>query len=314
LIKKNTRDKQRNWRELQDALAKPASVAFDRFCEAEAEAQNEDAVNRESLPTIFGEKRRDHPSAGNVPFGNMDGMAPDVFKRAKPDLYWGARPEQIDRRVRQDLNKQITPSTNDSYPAAPTFFLEVKDPDGSAAKKMMQACYAGAIGARGMHALQGYGQAEPTYDNRAYTFSSMYHDGTLKLYVHHPTQPSRLGESPQDHMTPLRGFLLTDSPQTCRQGVGAFRNARDLAMFRTKRQKKEQTRPSTPYSKCHSLRLHTLIDSKKIKIKIKTPHSMRQEPSSIRGEPRSMLQDIRSRDVKDTTALHRSLSSLLNTR
>jgi hypothetical protein len=30
-------------------------------------------------------------------------------------------------------------------------------------------------------------------------------------------------------MTPLRGFLLTDSPQTFRQGVGAFRNARDLA-------------------------------------------------------------------------------------
>jgi hypothetical protein len=80
-----------------------------------------------------------------------------------------------------------------------------------------------------MHALQGYGQAEPTYDNKAYTFSSTYRDGTLKLYAHHPTQPSRLGESPQYHMTPLRGFLLTDSPQTFRQGVGAFRNARDLA-------------------------------------------------------------------------------------
>jgi hypothetical protein len=49
------------------------------------------------------------------------------------------------------------------------------------------------------------------------------------MYAHYPTQPSRLGESPQYHMTPLRGFLLTDSPQIFRQGVGAFRNARDLA-------------------------------------------------------------------------------------
>jgi hypothetical protein len=60
----------------------------------------------------------------------------------------------------------------------------------------MQACYAGAIGARGIHALQGYGQAEPTYDNKAYTFSSTYHDGTLKMYSHHPAQPSHPGESP----------------------------------------------------------------------------------------------------------------------
>ena len=80
-------------------------------------------------------------------------VAPGVFKRAEPDFYWGARPEQIDRRVRQDLDHQIVPSTKDTYPVAPNFFLKVKDPDGSAAKKTMQACHAGAIGARGMHAL-----------------------------------------------------------------------------------------------------------------------------------------------------------------
>jgi len=231
------RDKPGNWRELQDALANPrpslspsrfSDGAFDRFCEAEAEARNEDGVNRETLPTILGEKRRDYPSAGNVRFTNVDDMAPDVFKKAQPDLYWGARPEQIDRRVRQDLNHHIVPSTKDTYPAAPNFFLEVKGPDGSAAKKTMQACYAGAIGTRGIHALQGYGQPEPTYDNKAYTFSSTYHDGTLKMYSHHPTEPSRPGESPQYHMAKLGGWELTGSRQTFRDGVGAFRNARDL--------------------------------------------------------------------------------------
>ena len=232
------RDKPGNWRELQDALANPrpslspsrfSDGAFDRFCEAEAEAQNEDAVNRKPLSTILGEERRDHPSDGNVPFGNMDGMAPDVFKRTKPDLYWGALPEQIDRRVRQDLSKQITPSTNDSYPAAPNFFLEVKGPDGSAANKTMQACYDGAIGARGMHALQNYGQAEPIYDNKTYTLSSTYHDGQLKIYAHHPSKPQPSKDTPQYYMTQLGAHSLTNSAQSFRQGVGAFRNARDLA-------------------------------------------------------------------------------------
>ena len=34
-----------------------------------------------------------------------------------------------DRRVRQDLDHQIVPLTNDTYPVAPNFFLEVKGTD-----------------------------------------------------------------------------------------------------------------------------------------------------------------------------------------
>ena len=92
----------------------------------------------------------------------------------------------------------------------------------------MQVCYDGAIGARAMHALQNYGQAEPIFDNKAYTMSSTYHDGTLKIHSHHPSQPLRPGKPPQYHIISVRGFLLTDSPETFRQGVDAFRNARDL--------------------------------------------------------------------------------------
>ncbi len=228
----------RNWQEVQDILARSrpslspsqfSDGAFKRFRKIEAEARNEIDVITEALTIILGEKRRNYPSAGDVTFRNMDDMAPDVFKKPKPDLYWGARPEQIDRRVRQDLNHQIVPSTKDTYPAAPNLFLEAKGPDGSAAKKTIQAWYGGAIGARAMHALQGYGQAEPTYESKAYAYSSTYRDGTLKMYSHHPAQPSRPGESPQYHMTQLRSLALTDSAQTFRQGVGAFRNARDLA-------------------------------------------------------------------------------------
>ena len=127
------------------------------------------------------------------------------------------------------MNHQIVPSTKDIYPAAPNFFLEAKGPDGSAAKKTMQACYIEVMGARAMHALQCYGQAEQTYDNKAYTFSSTYHYGQLKMYSHHLTQPSRPGKSPQYHMTQLDSYALTGNVNNFRQGVGAFRNARDLA-------------------------------------------------------------------------------------
>jgi hypothetical protein len=227
-----------NWQELQERLARPwpslspsqfSDGAIDSFWEAEEDARDEDDVKRNSLPIILGESQRDYPSAGNVLFKNMDEMAPDVFQKPRPDLYWGARPAQIDRRVRQYMKHYIIPSTKDSYPAAPNFFLETKGPDGSAAVKRMQACYNGALGARAMQALRCYGQAEPTYDNNAYTFSSTYCDGTLKLYSHHPTQPLHPGEAPQYHMTQLESVDLTNSTQSFRHGVGAFRNARDLA-------------------------------------------------------------------------------------
>ena len=228
----------KNLQELQERLANPRSSlspskfsdgAFDRFCKAEAEARDEDDVIWETLPTILGEKRRDYPSAKYVTFWNIDDMAPDIFKKPRPDLYWGARLEQIDRRVRQDLNHQIVPSTNESYPVAPNFFLEAKGPDGSAAVKTRQACYGGAIGARTMQALQGYRQAEPTHDNRAYTFSSTYYDGALKLYSHHSAQPPHPDKPAEYYMTQLGGWDLSGSSQQFRDGVGAFRNARDLA-------------------------------------------------------------------------------------
>lgn len=227
-----------NWQELQERLAhfrpslSPSQFsdgAFNRFCEAEEEARDEDDVNRETLPTILGGNRRDYPLAGNVPFRNIDDIALDVFKKPKPDLYWGAKPAQIDRQVRQDLNHQIVPSTKDTYPAAPNFFLEAKGPDGSAAVKTRQVCYDGALGARAMHTLQNYRQTKPMYDNKAYTISSTYHDGQLRMYSHHPTQPLRSGESSQYHMTQLRSLALTDSTQSFREGIGAFRNARDFA-------------------------------------------------------------------------------------
>jgi hypothetical protein len=57
---------------------------------------------------------------------------------------------------------------------------------------------------------------------RAQSADTMSFDGSNS---HHPSP----GEPPQYHMTQLRSFALTESAQSFRQGVGAFRNLRDLA-------------------------------------------------------------------------------------
>jgi hypothetical protein len=68
-------------------------------------------------------------------------------------------------------------------PIAPNFFLEAKGLDGSLAVARRQACYNGALGTRGIQSLQSYRQDELIYDNNAYTFTSTYYSGTLKMYT-----------------------------------------------------------------------------------------------------------------------------------
>jgi hypothetical protein len=92
-----------------------------------------------------------------------------------------------------------------------------------------QACYDGALGARAMHFLQLYGKDEPDYDRKAYTIASTYQDGNLKMYTSHVAPPRNPSGRPEYHMTHLRSFDITDTPQTCRDGLRAFRNARDWA-------------------------------------------------------------------------------------
>jgi hypothetical protein len=80
-----------------------------------------------------------------------------------------------------------------------------------------------------MHTLQNYGEEEPAYDGNAYTYSSTYHAGTLKLYAHHATPPTAPDERPEYHMTQLGGYMMTHSRERFVEGASAFRNARDLA-------------------------------------------------------------------------------------
>jgi len=226
-----------NANEILDRLGRPrpslspsqfSTREFRTFKQTNSRALNEDAVMGEVFPVIQGSARV--PSAKNLVFGNLEPLTRGNLVDAKPDFYDGARPAQIDLRIREELGSYITPATQGQAPALPNFFTEAKGPDGSAAVAKRQACFDGALGARGIHRLRSF-DADPTlaYDNNAYTITSTYNDGTLKLYTTHPTRASNVEDSPEYHMTQLRGWLLTDTPETFRQGVCAFRNARDWA-------------------------------------------------------------------------------------
>lgn len=80
-----------------------------------------------------------------------------------------------------------------------------------------------------MHSLQSHGEEEPVYDGNAYTYSSTYHAGTLRLYAHHPTAPTTPGGRPGYHMTQVKGFDMLSDRDACADGIKYFRNARDLA-------------------------------------------------------------------------------------
>ncbi|ODH42877.1 hypothetical protein ACO22_01148 [Paracoccidioides brasiliensis] len=128
--------------------------------------------------------------------------------RSNQTTSYGARPEQLDREIREDPSHHIVLSTQDDLPMALNFFLEAKSPDGSLAVATRQACYNGALGACGMHPLQSYQQHGRTFDNNAYTMSVIYRGGILKLYT---ILSASLGDQnrPRGFVTRLNAWGMT---------------------------------------------------------------------------------------------------------
>jgi hypothetical protein len=81
-----------------------------------------------------------------------------------------------------------------------------------------------------VHSLRNYGgEEEAVYDGNAYTYSSTYLDGQLKLYAQHVTTPTMSRKRPSYHMIQLDTYALTGSRKGFVEGATAFRNARDMA-------------------------------------------------------------------------------------
>jgi hypothetical protein len=230
--------KPKNWESINQRLTEPrpslspsrfTEEEYEKFIQADVGAFKEDDVTKSVIPFIEGKIRDARCVSGKIPFTNLDPLTKDNLVPGNPDLYYGARPEQLDRGVREDaeLRGRIIPSTQDDLPIAPNFFLAAKGPSGSGEVARRQASYDGALGARGMHSLQSYGQGSPIYDKNAYTITSIYNDGQLRMYTSHPAQPPGPGTRSEYHMNQLRAFAMTDNRDAFRDGATAFRNARD---------------------------------------------------------------------------------------
>ena len=181
------------------------------------------------IPIIAGDVTDARCVSGGIPFTNLEHLTDGTLVPGNPDVYYGARPEQLERCVRDELSGYIIPSTQDDLPIAPNFFLAVKGPEGTGAVARRQASYDGALGARAFHSLQSYGQHDAICDDSAYTITSTYNDGQLKMYTSHSIQPAETTGQPQYYMNQLKGWSMTSDLQTFRQGAAAFRNARDWA-------------------------------------------------------------------------------------
>lgn len=227
-----------DWEEFKEAIAQErASLSpsqfseskFDEFSSADAAVVNEGDAMRKIVPFIQGTKWDERRVQRNVVFGNLAALTDGTLKNAKPDLYYGGRPEQLRREIRQDLSEFVVPSTADSLPIAPNMFLEAKGPDGSLAVAQRQACYDGALGARGIHELISYQGENQLIDNKIKAVSSIYHGGTMKLYAHHIVQPDGPGTRPEYFMNQVNTWGMTGNKDTLRSGLTSFRNAVDWA-------------------------------------------------------------------------------------
>jgi hypothetical protein len=174
----NRARKPNNWGEINDRIVQPrpslspsrfSDGAFETFQQTNEDALSEGKVMRTAFPIIAG--KANIPNEGDLVFTNLEPLTNGTLVDTKPDCYDGARPEQIDKRVRDELASVIMPSTLQHAPCLPNLFAEGKGPDGSAAIAKRQACYNGALGARGMRALQSYGRDVAIYDNNAYTIT-----------------------------------------------------------------------------------------------------------------------------------------------
>jgi hypothetical protein len=227
-----------NWDEINQVLTNrrlslsPEIISQEKFREfkrANEQVSKENKVTRKVIPMIQGAIQDERCVESEILFTNLAGLISTELPKAKPDFYYGARPEQLHRHIRNQLSSHIIPSKTEHLPMAPNFFLEVKGLDGSTAVALRQVLQDGALGARSIHTLKTYGQANPTFDNKAYTITSTYHDGQLKMYAHNISQPNGSGTQPEYYMHQLGAWAMTGKRETFVEGLAAFRNARDWA-------------------------------------------------------------------------------------
>ena len=232
--------KPNNWEEVQQRLSRRRSslspsrfseTRYKGFVQAHYSAKKEQQIRESIVPIIEGNIEDAKCRSEGILLSNLDDLTDFKFVPGNPDIYYGARPKQLDPRIRDELDRQIIPSTQHNLPLAPNFFLTVKGPDGSSEVATKQALYDGALGARGMHSLQSYQQDE-SIDSHAATITAIYYGGQLgqmSMYIIHHAQSGDNRDRPEYYMHQLNSWSMIGNIETFRQGATAYRNARDWA-------------------------------------------------------------------------------------
>ncbi|KAL4791256.1 hypothetical protein BDV19DRAFT_381677 [Aspergillus venezuelensis] len=195
---------------------------YKQFMELNMNAADKQLVIKNILPVLEGKQTLNSQTGGSHLFNNLAHLTDGTLSNAKPDFYHGARPQQLEPAIQKQLNDQVVPSTQSSRPIAPNFFFEIKGHAGSIPVVKRQACYNGALGTRGLHNQISSG-------NNAYTIRSTFQGGNLGLWAHHPTRSTNPDRQSDFVMTPIGKWSLDGSPESYRQGLAAYRNARDYA-------------------------------------------------------------------------------------
>lgn len=178
--------------------------------------------------------------AERVVCDNLEHLTDGKIVAACPDYYYGAEPERLDKRVMKDLEYHLVPNRlSRDHPIAPNFFVTALGKQKSwFYLGVSQATYEGALGARGIHSLQTYGQQQQApgtprvFDNKAYTLMWIYDVGVLYAFTCHPRAPAvgNCGDRGVGYTATIIEFWnLMESREKYVEGVTAFRNGLEWA-------------------------------------------------------------------------------------
>ena len=209
---------------------------WQRYCTAEEKMGNEATTTVKIIRYL-------EPDEDGIPFGETEfdllftNLKPmyDGAPPGKPDMYDGAEVRDVDGRINRDFSKTVIPTTDAGKPCVPNCFVEIKGPRGITIVVEDQACFDGAVGARGMHELRKYLYGNEALDNKAYSFAATYEggkQGILILYTVHPfrrVDRSYKEDEMEYNMSKIKGYMLTESLEDFVAGVNALQNMRDMA-------------------------------------------------------------------------------------
>lgn len=232
--------KPQNWEEILGMMEQPRPVLipsesddaqFQAFRQVANEAESKRDVMKMILPLIAGQSEIQIHTSGGHSFQNLEDLTDGTIVKLKPDLYDGADSDKIDAEILKQLTSFLQPLEDKKTPVVPSFFAQMKSPKLESFVGEQQARYAGALGARAIHKLRSFAVTDPEiiFDNNAYTITATYQTRVLSLYVHRPIKPPVPSGSVEYRMSIVGEFAMFHNPDSFRQAVTAFRNAREWA-------------------------------------------------------------------------------------